>query len=155
MNLSWNRISYLFIVLSGIIVLSYYLFQSKSRNVYPPIEQYHSITADSIPTKKTQAQVDQSNSINKEIPADVLRILNHILKYQEAPPNYVGGRIFQNREKKLNTVDGIGNKITYKEWDVHPKVKGQNRGAERLITGSDHSAYYTLDHYQTFIKIKP
>jgi ribonuclease T1 len=31
---------------------------------------------------------------------------------------------------------------------------GTNRGAERLVTGSDGSAYYTSDHYQTFRRIQ-
>ncbi len=44
--------------------------------------------------------------------------------------------------------------ITYQEWDVNRKVSGVNRGAERLITGSDGSAYYTSDHYRTFTKIR-
>lgn len=43
--------------------------------------------------------------------------------------------------------------ITYREWDVNPKIKGVDRGEERLVTGSDGSAYYTADHYQTFIHI--
>ena len=49
--------------------------------------------------------------------------------------------------------DAENKRIRYSEWDVHPKVQGQNRGPERLITGSDHSAYYTRDHYKTFLKI--
>ena len=49
--------------------------------------------------------------------------------------------------------DANGKKIKYKEWDVHKKVKGKNRGAERLVTGSDGRAYYTDDHYGSFIQI--
>jgi len=112
MSLSWNRIVYLLIALLGIIALSFYLFQSKSWNSNFPIEQNHSIPADSILNKKTHSQVAVPNSNTDEIPAYVLRVLNHILKYQEAPPNYVGGRIFQKRKNKLNIFDGIGNKIT-------------------------------------------
>ena len=41
------------------------------------------------------------------------------------------------------------------EWDVHPWVRGVNRGAERLITGSDGGAYFTADHYRTFIRLTP
>ena len=47
-----------------------------------------------------------------------------------------------------------GNRIEYKEWDVNPKKPGKNRGAERLITGDNRSAYYTKDHYKTFIQFK-
>ncbi|MFM8931982.1 MAG: ribonuclease domain-containing protein [Gemmataceae bacterium] len=44
--------------------------------------------------------------------------------------------------------------MRYREWDVNPLRPGLNRGAERLITGSDGSAHYTLDHYDTFKKIR-
>jgi guanyl-specific ribonuclease Sa len=37
---------------------------------------------------------------------------------------------------------------------VNPKVEGVNRGTERLITGSDGSAYVTADHYKTFTKVR-
>ncbi|WP_367865356.1 ribonuclease domain-containing protein [Pedobacter sp. WC2423] len=42
--------------------------------------------------------------------------------------------------------------VAYKEYDVNPKVKGQNRGAERIIIGADGTRYYTGDHYKTFTK---
>jgi len=37
---------------------------------------------------------------------------------------------------------------------VNPRMPGKNRGPERLVTGSDGSAYYTADHYKSFIKIR-
>jgi ribonuclease T1 len=61
------------------------------------------------------------------------------------PPGYVGGRTFHNRERKLPPA-------RYREYDVHPIHPGRNRGPERLVidqrTGK---AYYTPDHYDTFI----
>ena len=60
-------------------------------------------------------------------------------------PGYVGGRPFLNRERILP-------RGRYREYDVHPKVPGQNRGGERIVidqgTGK---AYYTADHYRSFI----
>ena len=47
-----------------------------------------------------------------------------------------------------HTVSG-DDPITYREWDVNPKVKG-DRGEERIVTGSDGTGYYTNDHYLTF-----
>ena len=91
----------------------------------------------------------------QEIPDYVYRILEHVNRHQEAPPGHVGGRGFQNREKRLPSVALNGESIRYREWDVHPKQPGKNRGPERLVTGSDQSAYYTADHYQTFIPIRP
>ena len=83
-------------------------------------------------------------------PPYVLEVLRHVRTNGTAPDGYVGGREFQNREKRLPAQSPAGERIRYSEWDVHPKVKGKNRGPERLVTGSDRSAWYTADHYKTF-----
>ena len=88
-----------------------------------------------------------------QIPAYVLETLQFIRRNGQAPEGFVGGREFQNKEKRLPAKDSGNKRIRYSEWDVRPKVQGQNRGPERLVTGSDHSAYYTRDHYKTFLKI--
>lgn len=67
-----------------------------------------------------------------------------------APEGYRGGDVFYNREGKLPTTDSSGNLIQYKEYDVNQFVKGVNRGAERLVQGSDGSSYMTSNHYGTF-----
>lgn len=96
---------------------------------------------------------DSSTIGNDVIPVYVLETLETIETTGKAPKGYVGGRTFQNREKRLPKKDSDGKKVKYREWDVHPKVKGKNRGAERLVTGSDDNAYYTSDHYRSFTKI--
>ena len=59
-----------------------------------------------------------------------------------------------HREHPLPTVDINGRPVTYQEWDANPRVGGQGRDAERIITGSDGSAWYTTDHYKTFRRIR-
>ena len=68
----------------------------------------------------------------------------------KARDGYEGGRVFSNREGMLPTKDASGNLISYREYDVNPHVPGINRGAERLVIGSNGYAYKTIDHYQTF-----
>ncbi|HQY57252.1 MAG: ribonuclease domain-containing protein [Nitrospira sp.] len=80
------------------------------------------------------------------IPLSARETLNAIeSRHGEPPPGYIGGRTFQNRERVLP-------RGRYREYDVHPKVPGKNRGAERIVidqrTGK---AYYTADHYRTFV----
>ncbi|TKB60833.1 MAG: hypothetical protein E8D52_01650 [Nitrospira sp.] len=62
-------------------------------------------------------------------------------------PGYVGGRDFQNRERRLP-------RGSYREYDVNPKRRGRGRDAERIVierrTGK---AYYTGDHYRTFVPL--
>ena len=91
---------------------------------------------------------------NSEIPQKVYEVLKYIRANHQAMDVYVGGRVFTNREKIVPQVDGNGNPITYQEWDVNPKIQGQNRGTERILTGSDGRAWYTDDHYQSFKEIK-
>lgn len=94
------------------------------------------------------------NVANNAIPPKVFKVLDYIKKNGVVMNGYVGGRNFQNRERHLDINDASGKKIKYQEWDVNPKIQGKNRGTERIITGSDGRAWYTNDHYQTFVEIK-
>jgi len=72
-------------------------------------------------------------------------LLKRLQERDGAPlPGYIGGREFQNRERRLP-------RGHYREYDVNPKIRGRSRDAERLVieqrTGK---AYYTGDHYRTF-----
>ncbi|MCX4097226.1 ribonuclease domain-containing protein [Nocardia sp. alder85J] len=69
-------------------------------------------------------------------------------------PGTKGGDHWMNRQGQLPQQDSAGHPITYQEWDVNPKKPGQGRDAERIITGSDGSAYYTGDHYKTFTRMR-
>ncbi|MEV6071651.1 ribonuclease domain-containing protein [Nocardia sp. NPDC052001] len=69
-------------------------------------------------------------------------------------PGTHGGDTWMNRGGDLPAKDSGGKKITYQEWDVNPKKAGQGRDAERIVTGSDGSAYYTGDHYNTFTRMR-
>jgi ribonuclease T1 len=77
--------------------------------------------------------------------ADLLAQLQ--ARHGEPLPGYVGGREFQNRERRLP-------RGRYREYDVNPKVRGRSRDAERIVieqkTGK---AYYSGDHYRTFIPL--
>jgi ribonuclease T1 len=110
----------------------------------------------------TKASVAPSKSIpeenakpgNVQIPPKVYEVLKYIKANHHPMPGYVGGTVFSNREKILPQDDSLGNPITHQEWDVNPKIQGQNRGTERIVTGSDQRSWYTNDHYQTFTEIK-
>jgi guanyl-specific ribonuclease Sa len=97
-------------------------------------------------------------SLPPGVPAKVATVLHHIDTTHQAPAGYEGGRTFHNGghggEQGLPQKDKDGKAISYQEWDVNPKVAGVNRGAERLVTGSDGSAYFTSDHYRTFTKVR-
>jgi len=90
----------------------------------------------------------------KGFPEKVLKVLAYLDEHGEAMDNFEGGRTFGNFEKRLPQTSDKGQRIRYREWDVNPLRAGVNRGAERLVTGSDGSAHYTVDHYATFKKIR-
>jgi hypothetical protein len=45
-------------------------------------------------------------------------------------------------------------RLFIKSWDVNPRMPNQDRDAERIVTGSDGSAWFTTDHYRTFHRIR-
>lgn len=95
-----------------------------------------------------------SENGNASIPQKARDVLKYIKANNEAMDGYVGGREFKNRERQLPERDAQGKPIDYQEWDVNPKVDGRDRGAERIVTGSDGRSWYTNDHYRTFTEIK-
>ncbi|GLH73238.1 hypothetical protein GETHLI_17400 [Geothrix limicola] len=97
-----------------------------------------------------QAQAAPRDSI----PPYVRETLAYVRQHGYAPPGFVGGRVFGNYEGQLPRYNVRRKRIEYREWDVMPKAEGHNRGAERLITGSDGRAWYTADHYRSFTEVK-
>jgi ribonuclease T1 len=65
----------------------------------------------------------------------------------KALPGYIGGGVFQNRERRLP-------RGHYREYDVNPRIRGHSRDAERIVIEQDTGrAYYTGDHYRTFMPL--
>ncbi|MDF0642771.1 MAG: ribonuclease domain-containing protein [Nitrospira sp.] len=100
------------------------------------------------PTSETD-EATSALSQKTEIPQKAKDLLQTIRDRQGVPPpGYVGGRAFQNRERRLPL--GL-----YREYDVNPKRQGRPRDAERIVieekTGR---AYYTADHYRTFVPFR-
>lgn len=91
------------------------------------------------------------------IPQAARETLAYVRAHGQAPPGQVGGRRFGNYgsggEQKLPVADARGRHLSYQEWDIHPKVLGRNRGAERLVTSDDGRAWYTADHYCSFTEM--
>ena len=90
--------------------------------------------------------VTKQSGVRDTIPPVARETLKAIeARHGEPLPGYVGGRNFQNRERVLP-------RGRYREYDVHPKVPGKNRGAERIVINqTSGKAYYTADHYRSFV----
>lgn len=100
-----------------------------------------------------QAQITQVQ-FQDPIPIYARDTLAYIRQHAFAPPGYVGGRIYGNYDGQLPRYNARRKRIEYREWDVRPKAEGHNRGAERLVTGSDGRVWFTADHYHTFVEVK-
>ncbi len=130
-----------FIVIVGLVLFTFYKI----------LNQVSFFRTNNKSESKTVVLSENFNNNNQErIPAYVIDVLNYIRENKKPLNNYVGGRKFGNYEKLLPLFDDKNFKIKYQEWDVHPKIIHKNRGKERLITGSDGSAYYTKNHYRSF-----
>jgi len=97
------------------------------------------------------SQASGVTSVEKQdnVPEKAREVLRHVQETGQAPDGFVGGRVFENREGNLPHGGH------YHEYDVNPKVKGKNRGPERLVIDeTSGQAWYTPDHYRTFILIQ-
>ena len=85
---------------------------------------------------------------------DIARDIADQIKNNNGTPlqGYKGGKIYQNNP--VNSGQKLPNGISYREYDIHPYIKGQGRGTERIVIGNDGSVWYTKDHYQTFTKVE-
>jgi guanyl-specific ribonuclease Sa len=94
----------------------------------------------------------------ERIPPAAWETLQFVRSHGQPPPGQAGGRRFGNYgrggEQKLPLRMAQGARIDYREWDIHPRRRGQNRGPERIVTGSDGRAWYTADHYCTFTEMR-
>ncbi|SIL16161.1 ribonuclease [Mycobacteroides abscessus subsp. abscessus] len=59
-----------------------------------------------------------------------------------------GGGVWNNDKRQLPK------NIAYQEWDQSDKIPNVSRDSFRIITGSDGSAYFTPDHYRSFVRIR-
>jgi guanyl-specific ribonuclease Sa len=89
---------------------------------------------------------------------DAWKVLNRVDSKGAPLPGYKGGSTFLNDGSQgaqvLPRTASDGSSITYREWDLSAKIKGVPRDASRLVTGSDGSAFYTTDHYLSFIQFR-
>ena len=104
-------------------------------------------------TPVTEISFSNNAQTAPPIPQTAIDTLSHVDKKGCPPPNYKGGSVFQNDGRHGSQILPSSGAPYYK-YDIHPHVKGVDRGVERLVVGSDNSAWYTNDHYKTFVKIR-
>ena len=92
--------------------------------------------------------------VTYNVPVHAKKVAEYVKNHNGSPPpKYKGGKFYAN--------DGRGGSQLlpsdyepYREYDVHPHIKGQNRGCERIVIGLNGQTYYTGTHYRTFIRME-
>lgn len=112
----------------------------------------------SAPGTAAASETTVAEQVADDIPGHVRQTLEFIDagQWPEAAnaPGTRGGGTFRNNEGLLPATDADGQPMTFQEWDVNPKAPNRGRDAERIVTGSDGSAWYTDDHYASFVLIR-
>lgn len=107
-----------------------------------------------VPTPGATVKGENTERDLTAIPDKAKDIAEQIKNNNGTPPSgYKGGRTYKNiqlEEGAQKLPDGAN----YREYDVNPYIKGQNRGNERIVIGDDGSVWYTNNHYKTFKEIK-
>jgi len=95
------------------------------------------------------------SDLPQNVQAAFLRYDNH--GWRGVPPGMQSvraGKVYDNRDRLLPTVDRRANPITYREFDINRQIPGSGRDAQRFVVGSDGSIFVTYDHYRTFLRIR-
>jgi len=88
------------------------------------------------PLIQSPPAVTQDHGAASMAPLKAQDLLKRLQERDGAPlPGYIGGREFQNRERRLPR----GN---YREYDVNPKIRGHSRDAERLVREQHTGNFY-------------
>jgi ribonuclease T1 len=122
--------------------------------VATPFSRGHSVqlaTADNqvpAPAIQHSPSLVPERASERTAPQKAYDLLTALQRRNGAPlPGYIGGNTFRNRERRLP-------QGRYREYDVNRKTPGRSRDAERLVIEQQSGkAYYTDDHYRTFIPL--
>lgn len=92
---------------------------------------------------------------DNNIPRAAYTALLYYQLHKEAPPGFNGIKEFRSSKSGLPEIDQNGKPVAYIESDIFPVVPNINRGNQRIIVSNDGTAYFTPNHYQSFIEITP
>lgn len=87
------------------------------------------------------------------VPKEANETLAYVDQNGRAAQGYKGGKEFLNDGRNNSQVLPTSG-MPYHEYDIYPHINGTPRGLERIVIGADNSAWYTGDHYRTFIRMR-
>ncbi|WP_434448803.1 ribonuclease domain-containing protein [Lentzea sp. E54] len=138
-----RRLTVALVGLIALVVVGWFVKDTTSSET-PPASNQPSASRLAVPGSSSGLDVEALSSLPAEAGATWKLIeANGPFPY---PRN--DGVTFQNREKRLPAKDSG----YYKEYTV-PTPGSKDRGARRIVTGSEKEVFYTGDHYSTFVVV--
>lgn len=105
--------------------------------------------------KTPVTEIGTSTSPVPAVPQEAYDTYDYVSSHNGTPrQGYKGGKVFLNDGRDGGAV--LPNSYApFYEYDIYPKVTGIDRGTERIIIShSGHAAWYTSNHYQSFVRME-
>lgn len=139
-----RRLTVALVGLIALVVVGWFVKDNVSNPEKPPASIPPSASALAVPGASSGMDVQALS----KLPAEAAKTWKLIESKGPFPYPRNDGVTFENREKRLpQQKSGY-----YKEYTV-PTPGSQDRGARRLVTGSEKEVFYTGDHYSTFVVV--
>ena len=141
-----RRLTVALVGLIALVVIGWFVKDTTSGSETPPA------SSSSAPSGSQEAVPGASSGMDvqalSKLPAEAAKTWKLIEANGPFPYPRNDGVTFQNREKRLPAK----NSGYYKEYTV-PTPGSQDRGARRIVTGSEKEVFYTGDHYSSFVVV--
>ncbi|GHH60062.1 ribonuclease domain-containing protein [Lentzea cavernae] len=139
-----RRLTVALVGLIALVVVGWFVKDTASSPETPPVSTSPSASGQAVPGAKSGMDVQALS----KLPAEAAKTWKLIEANGPFPYPRNDGVTFQNREKRLPAKDSG----YYKEYTV-PTPGSQDRGARRIVTGSEKEVFYTGDHYSSFVVV--
>jgi guanyl-specific ribonuclease Sa len=148
MDMSRRVMSWLAVLSTCCVVWAVSSFAGLPERPAHTVELASTKSESSVSTLSDRQVSGERTEVEHAAPEKAYDLLEALQRRNGEPlPGYAGGKDFQNRERRLPHG-------RYKEYDVNRRIPGRSRGAERLVIEQDTGkAYYTDDHYRTFVPL--
>lgn len=139
-----RRLTVALVGLIALVVVGWFVKDNVSNPELPPANLPASASQLAVPGAASGLDVKSLSAL----PAEAAKTWQLIESKGPFPYPRNDGVTFENREKRLpQQKSGY-----YKEYTV-PTPGSPDRGARRLVTGSEKEVFYTGDHYSTFVVV--
>ncbi|GGN24305.1 ribonuclease N1 [Lentzea pudingi] len=139
-----RRLTVALVGLVALVVVGWFFKDTAANPETPPANIPPSASRLAVPGVQSGLDVQALS----KLPAEAAKTWKLIEAKGPFPYPRNDGVTFQNREKRLPAKDSG----YYKEYTV-PTPGSPDRGARRIVTGSEKEVFYTGDHYSSFVVV--